>query len=103
MQRTRNSITDNGKSEILNMKVIGIDLYNQCVTGEVAKTLNAIKSDADHVPCVMIGCYTIDEKMGNTYIYHEQANTLASRDYKQPQAVIYEADWNDSRPSDPKV
>lgn len=28
--------------------------------------------------------------MGNTYIWEEQANTLASRDYKQPQAVAYE-------------
>lgn len=36
------------------MYVMGIDLYNQCTTGEVAKTLNAIKSDADHVPCVLI-------------------------------------------------
>lgn len=34
------------------------------------------------------GCWTIDEKMGNTYTWHEQANTLASRDYKQPQAVV---------------
>ncbi len=35
-------------------KAIGIDLYNQSLTGKVAKTLNAIKSDADHVPCVII-------------------------------------------------
>ena len=33
------------------------------------------------------GCYSIDEKMGQTYIWEEKANTLASRDYKQPQAV----------------
>ena len=33
---------------------IGVDLYNQCTTGEVAKTLNAIKADADHVPCVLL-------------------------------------------------
>ena len=38
--------------------------------------------------------------MGQTYIHKEQANTLAARDYKQPQAVIYEVDRNDSRPSD---
>ena len=35
-------------------EAIGVDLYNQCVTGKVAKTLNSIKSDADHVPCVLI-------------------------------------------------
>lgn len=44
------------------------------------------------------GCYTIDEKMGNTYIHYECANTLAQRDYKQPQAVIYETTRNNSRP-----
>lgn len=34
-------------------KAIGVDLYNQNITGGVAKTLNAVKSDADHVPCVI--------------------------------------------------
>lgn len=34
------------------------------------------------------GCYTLDEKMGQTYIHYEVANTLAARDYKQPQAVL---------------
>lgn len=34
------------------------------------------------------GCYSIDEKMGQTYVWYEKANTLASRDYKQPQAVL---------------
>ena len=33
--------------------VIGVDLYNQSLTGDVAKTLNAIKSDADHTPVVI--------------------------------------------------
>ena len=32
--------------------VMGCDLYNQTITGNVSKTLNAIKSDSDHVPCV---------------------------------------------------
>ena len=36
-------------------------------------------------------CITCDEKMGNTYCWEEQANTLAARDYKQPQAVCYAA------------
>ena len=34
-------------------------------------------------------CYSIDEKCGNTYIWADQANTLAARDYKQPQGVAY--------------
>ena len=32
----------------------GVDLYNQCMTGGVAKTLNSIRDDADHVPCVLV-------------------------------------------------
>ena len=82
-------------------KVIGIDLYNQNITGGVAKTLTCMRVDVSNIPCVIVGgCYTLDEKMGQTYIHYEQANTLASRDYKQPQAVIYEVDRDDSRPSD---
>lgn len=38
--------------------------------------------------------------MGQTYIHEDKANTLAERDYKQPQAVIYEAFGDDSGPSD---
>ena len=34
-------------------------------------------------------CYSIDEKMGQTYIHEDQGNTLGARDYKQPQAVVY--------------
>ena len=34
--------------------------------------------------------WTIDEKIGQTYVHHESANTLAARDYKQPQAVLTE-------------
>ena len=34
--------------------------------------------------------YSCDEKCGNTYTWEEQANTLAAKDYKQPQAVAYE-------------
>jgi len=36
-------------------------------------------------------CYSVDEKMGQTYIHEDQGNTLSARDYKQPQAVVYEA------------
>ena len=36
--------------------------------------------------------YSLDEKMGQTYTWENQANTLAARDYKQPQAVCYGVD-----------
>lgn len=35
-------------------QVVGVDFYNQTTTGGVAKTLNAIRGDADHVPVVLI-------------------------------------------------
>ena len=43
--------------------------------------------------------WSLDEKMGQTYVHRECANTLAQRDYKQPQAVIYELSASD-RPID---
>lgn len=46
------------------------------------------------------GCWSLDEKMGQTYIHYEQANTLAAIDYKQPQVVIYGVNRHDSRSSD---
>lgn len=33
-------------------------------------------------------CYSLDEKMGQTYIHEDKANTLAARDFKQPQIVV---------------
>jgi hypothetical protein len=46
---------------------------------DVCGTLRAKAGDNQ-----MTIAYSID-----TYISHEQANTLAARDYKQPQAVVY--------------
>ena len=64
---------------------------------EISKTLANGSCPGHHngVVQALRGCWTIDEKMGNTYIHYDQANTLASRDYKQPQAVIYETNRND--------
>lgn len=82
-------------------KVIGLDLYNQNITGVVAKTLTCMRVDVSNIPCVIVGgCYTIDEKMGQTYIHKDVANTLAARDYKQPQAVIYEREQQKLQRSD---
>ncbi len=35
-------------------EAVGIDFYNLAITGGVSKTMNAIESDSDHVPCVLI-------------------------------------------------
>ena len=105
---------------------VGFDVYNQAVTGNVTKSLTAIKSDADHVPVVCtatrqggvaysigngqlnqismaeqantLDCmhdqqavvYSLDEKMGQTYVWEGTANTLAARDFKQPQMVAFQ-------------
>lgn len=37
----------------------------------------------------MADVWTMDEKWGLTmYVHHDLANTLAARDYKQPQMVV---------------
>jgi len=36
------------------VRVVGIDLYNQTMTGGVSKTLNNRATDADHIPCVLV-------------------------------------------------
>lgn len=70
-------------------KVMGVDLYNQSITGTVAKTLNAIQTDADHIPCVILGqCYSME-------VFHcvaevEKTAPLKARDYKDPIVVVYE-------------
>lgn len=35
-------------------EMIGIDLYNQCLTGKVAKALTNKATDSDHIPCVLM-------------------------------------------------
>ena len=63
---------------------------------EVSKTLSNGSCPGHHNGVVVVrDCWTIDEKMGQTYIHRDQANTLAQRDYKQPQAVIYEEEEDD--------
>ena len=52
-------------------EVIGIDLYNQCITGGVAKTLNSRATDSDHLPCVIVRCATLKIRGGATLIRAE--------------------------------
>ena len=35
------------------VEAVGVDVYNQAITGDKSKTLNSSATDADHVPCVM--------------------------------------------------
>ena len=76
---------------------MAIDFYNQCVTGEVAKTLTGMRIDVSNLPCVMY----INSSGG------EIAGTLDSSYYKgqgERQGIereyIVEMSRHDSRPSD---
>ena len=70
----------------------GADMYNQSLTGDVTMSITGAATDSHHIPCVVESqgqlCYSLDEKMGNTYIGEDMGNTLSARDYKQPQAVL---------------
>ena len=36
-------------------EVIGVDMYNQVITGKIAKTFTAGRVDTHNIPCVVIG------------------------------------------------
>ena len=102
-------------------QAIACDMYNQDLTGDKSATVGTnyglstgrngvlevydARGNGDgKTVCTITGdhcnrvtdytpvCITCDEKMGNTYVWEEQANTLDARDYKQPQAVCYSID-----------
>lgn len=65
--------------------------FETWVEDEKTNTINTFDvGDIRTTECVV---YSIDEKMGQTYIHKDQANTLAARDYKQPQAVCLETGY----------
>ena len=37
-------------------QIDAVDVYNQSISGEVAKSLNSAATDSDHIPCVMEKC-----------------------------------------------
>jgi DNA (cytosine-5)-methyltransferase 1 len=38
---------------VVAFPAVGVDVYNQTLTGDKAKTLNSAASDADHIPCTI--------------------------------------------------
>lgn len=58
------------------------------VQEELSGTLG-VSQDQTLITIQKPSAISIDEKMGNTYVWEEVGNTLAQRDYKQPQAVVY--------------
>ena len=37
------------------VQYLGVDVYNYSITKNIAKTLNSVSSDSDHIPCVVQG------------------------------------------------
>ena len=58
---------------------VGVDVYNQTLTGDKAKTLNSAASDADHVPCAV---YSIENHPADSRVNIDDSGkvqTLTSR------------------------
>lgn len=60
-------------------EVTGVDCYNQTLTGDKAKTISAIASDADHVPCAI---YSVENHPADSRVNLDESGkvqTLTSR------------------------
>ena len=51
----------------------GFDVYNQALTGDKAKTLTAIKCDADHVPCAV---YAVENHPADSRVNIDDSGTV---------------------------
>lgn len=71
---------------------IGVDLYNQTLTGGVSKTLNNRATDSDHVPCVLI---LNDQGGGVMHVSYDVTSTLRSQTkHHEPVVLVYDARGN---------
>ena len=80
---------DHGHPPVVCM---GFDVYNMQNTGEIAKTLNAIRSDSDHVPvvCFEPGILSRDCSAGSR-AYIDLCSTLRAQMGDNQPAVCYES------------
>lgn len=53
-------------------EVIGIDVYNLCITGSVAMTMTGIATDSHHIPTVLIERMSDDISKGDRTVDGEQ-------------------------------
>ena len=100
---SRVSIDDSGKVQTLTsqmgtgggnvpmvMVAVGIDCYNQAVTGDKSACLRAIKCYTDHIPCVAIDRAFFNQ--GKNALYDPQVyedGTVPTLAAKGPSAVAY--------------
>ena len=52
---------------------LGVDAYNQTLTGDKAKTLNSAASDADHVPCTV---YSVENHPADSRVNIDESGTV---------------------------
>lgn len=78
---------------------IGLDLYNQVVTGQKTMTLCASRNDHEHIPCVLVSMnthapsqYYMTDKAGHMCRWKllDKAMTLQASDYKDPPSILTE-------------
>ena len=78
-----------------NDSAIGVDLYNQTLTGGVSKTLNSVRSDSDHVPCVLV---LNDQGGGVMSVSYDVTSTLREQTkHHEPVVLVYDSHGQDAR------
>ena len=78
--------------------VIGLDCYNQSLTGDKAKSITGADTDSDHIPCVLsteYHCYAM-QAFGK-YTESNIASAMKARDYKDATDLIVECASVDCR------
>ena len=74
-----------GQGYPCTMQAVGLDAYNQALTGDKSKTLNSAASDADHVPCVVV------DNLGGQNEYAREGDVapcLKATHYKNPPCIV---------------
>lgn len=76
-----------GRNGVLVKNAIGVDLYNQSLTGGVSKTLNSIATDSDHVPCVLV---LNDQGGACMNVTENQTNALRAQEHGHQPCIVIE-------------
>ena len=61
--------------------VLGLDCFDQCLTGTVSKTLTSSATDSDHVPCVLQQIVFENHSQDSRYRYMGDVNETVSAKY----------------------
>jgi DNA (cytosine-5)-methyltransferase 1 len=61
--------------------VLGLDCFDQCLTGTVSKTLTSSATDSDHVPCVLQQIVFENHSQDSRYRFMGDVNETVSAKY----------------------